>query len=867
MHTIHLHRARAARLVLALLSSLVITLALTAAASAAIELTEFTAEPKPNARTPIATAAGSHPNFELEWRIPQDDGTESTKTLRTELPPGVVFNPRVVEYCPPARYAGSLGGCPPSSIASLGRVYNIDGNPTAIFLFALKPHEGEAARLGVRLGGNQGGYLTAKVTPEGGYAIKTVLEEPSRAIDPITRITITLWGVPRDNLPSTLTPKAALYYPTQCSDTLTTTIWGDSYQHPGVFDTAGWTAAAPTGCESVPFTPAIDVEPDSHEPGIPSGYSIDLTVPQTDDPNAIGQSHLKDASVTLPEGVSLSPSAADGLEACTDAQLAIASDVPSVCPAASKIGTASLATPLLDDPLEGSIYVGSQTPGDPYRIFLVLRRGTGVLVKLKGSVSPDAHTGQLTTTFEDNPQMPFSKLSLKLKGGPRAPLANPTTCGEKTVTSVLTPWSGNAAAEPSDTFTIDCAAPSGFSPAFDAGMVTATGGAFSPFVLRLDRDDSDEMLGGLSLEMPDGLLAKIQGVEQCSDARAAVGTCAPASKVGTATVGAGSGPDPFFLRGEVFLTGPYKGAPLGLAVVVRALAGPYDLGTVVVRQALHVDPDDAHVSVISDPFPTILEGVPLRLRSVNVDMDREGFTVNPTSCDAERITGEATSTAGSTASLGRDFRAAGCAALPFAPTLALRLTGKGQRAPGSHPGLKAVLTQPGGQANIDRVRVKLPSSLALDPENANGLCSYEGGLNADCPASSKIGTARAYSPLMNRPLSGPVYFVQGVRFDKETGNRIRTLPTLLVKLRGEVEIHLRAKSSVAGKSLVSTFAAIPDAPVSRFSMRLRSGKGGILAVTGERSLCARAHQALVETDAQNGRRRDFVASVKTSCRR
>jgi hypothetical protein len=308
------------------------------------------------------------------------------------------------------------------------------------------------------------------------------------------------------------------------------------------------------------------------------------------------------------------------------------------------------------------------------------------------------------------------------------------------------------------------------------------------------------------------------------------------------------------------------GQVAGLSFVVPAVVGPYDLGTVVVRAGISIDPSDASVSVDSDPFPTILEGVPLRLRSINVDVDRPGFMMTPTSCAEKRIGGSLQSTEGAVHGVGSRFQVGGCRALGFTPKLALSLTGKRQTAAGRHPGLRAVMRQPADQAAMKAVKVTLPKSVALDPGNANGLCGYEAGLNADCPASSVIGRATAHTPILDRPLTGPVHFVQGVRFDPKTGARIRTLPTLLVKLRGQVAIDLRATSSVRNGRLVSTFPAIPDAPVSRFDMSLNAGSGGILVVTGDRSLCrARRHTADVETDGQNGKRADYRAAVKTPC--
>jgi hypothetical protein len=630
------------------------------------------------------------------------------------------------------------------------------------------------------------------------------------------------------------------------------------------------------GCDALDFDPSIDVQPVSRKPDKPSGYEISLHVPEQEDASGLATSHLRKAVVTLPEGVSVSPSSAHGLGACTSAQIAIDDPSAPSCPASSQIGTLSLQTPLLGEPMTGEVYVAKQNDnpfGSLLAVYLVAR-GPGVIVKLPGKVDADPETGQLTATFDNNPQLPFSDLTVSLKGGPTAPLVNPPSCGQKTATAELTPWSGPPPVNVSSSFSIDCPGISGFAPDFDAGAASPTGGAFSPLAIRIDRDDGEQYLGGVAMELPLGLLAKLKGVALCPDTQANAGACGIASRVGTATVGAGPGPNPFFLDGPVYLTGPYKGAPYGLAVAVRVLAGPYDLGTVVVRQALHVDRRDAHATVISDPLPTILEGIPLRLRSVNVDIDRPGFTLNPTSCAEKHIDGVLTSTEGATAKVSQRFQAGDCQALAFRPRLGLRLTGRRQTRLGRHPGIRAKVRQPPGQAAIEQAVVRLPKSLALDADNAQALCEHADGITDDpenhCPAGSIVGRAKATTPLLNRPLAGNVYFVKNIRTDRRTGNQIRTLPMLIVALRGEIAINLRGTTSVKGGRLISKFASVPDAPISRFNLNIKGGEDGILAVTrtpgGQTSLCQARQTALVKMDGHNGRRADYRIRVKTPCK-
>jgi hypothetical protein len=633
----------------------------------------------------------------------------------------------------------------------------------------------------------------------------------------------------------------------------------------------------PTGCDELPFDPSFSAQPDSSLADSPSGLRVNLGFPQEglDDPEGLATAHLKDAKVTLPEGMTINPSAANGLKACTDAQVGFNSVSPVTCPDASKIATVTATTPVLEEPLTGAVYIGSQLSdnpesGDMFRIVLALENvERGIFVKLLGKVRADADTGRLETTFQGNPQLPVSAISLRFKDGPRAPLAMPPTCGTKTVDASLSSWAGHLVKR-SDSFTVACTSGLGaFAPSFQAGTLNPTGGAFSPFAVRINRADRQQYMRGLTIEMPPGLIGKLKDVPQCADAQAAAGTCGIESRVGTATVGAGPGTNPFYLTGSVSLTGPYKGAPFGLSTAVRVLAGPFDLGMVVVRQAIFVDPIDAHITVVSDPLPIIVKGVPVRLRSIAVDVNRPGFTLNPTSCGPKQIKATITSSLGAVHHTTQHFQVGDCQALPFKPRLAMRLTGRGQTTDGKHPGLRTVLTQAPGQANLRAAAVRLPLSLALDPENAQSddLCEFEAGKRVDCPPSSIVGHAIARTPVLNRPLEGPVYFVKNVRVHPRTGRLIRTLPTLLIPLRGEVEIDLRATTDVIDNKLVSTFPTVPDAPVSRFELNLKGGKRGILVAV--RNICRRPRGQIadMEFDAQNGKRSDRGVRMKTPCAR
>ncbi len=633
----------------------------------------------------------------------------------------------------------------------------------------------------------------------------------------------------------------------------------------------------PTGCDKVPFDPSFAIESETRKPDAPTGLSVDLSFPSDGVANPVGIStgHLKRATVRLPAGWSVSPSSADGLAGCSDAESHVGTLLGAACPPASKIGTVEATTPLLDEKLTGGVFVGTQESDDPlsgrmFRMFIALNNEErGIHVKLPGQIRVDPGTGQIETTFDNNPQVPVESISLRLKGGPRAPLATPLDCGTKQATAELESWSG-AVVTRASSVSIDCPGAGPLAPVFTAGVTGNLAGRHTSFVLRADRPDATQVVDGLSVRMPPGLLAKLNGVPRCAEAAASAGTCPEISRVGTATVGAGPGSHPFFLQGGVYLTGPYKKGPFGLAVAVQAKAGPFDLGMVVVRQQLMVDPIDAHVDVVSDPLPTVVKGVPVRLRSLHVAVDRKNFVLNPTSCQSKTILATFKAPNGSVFTADSPFGAIGCAGLPLKPRLKIGLTGKGQTTDGKHPGVRAQVVQRKGDANLKRVQVRLPLSLALDPDNAQALCEFKDGTKVDpvCPKGSIVGRAKAVTPLLDQPLSGPVYFVKNVRKDAKTGREIRTLPMLVIPLRGEngIRLNLKGASSVSSSDqLVNTFAAIPDAPVTRFDLSIEGGKNGILVTNG--NLCRRKQVANVQIDGQNSKASDRNTTLTTSCKK
>jgi hypothetical protein len=447
-------------------------------------------------------------------------------------------------------------------------------------------------------------------------------------------------------------------------------------------------------------------------------------------------------------------------------------------------------------------------------------------------------------------------MKLKFEGGPRAPLANPQSCGSFTTVSALTSWSSTSerAAEPSAPFTVS-GCTNQFAPAFSAGTVNPQAAASSPFTLTFSRQDREQDLSGITVNMPEGLLGKIAGIPQCGEAQANAGTCPAASRIGSATAAAGAGSHPYWQTGQVFLTGPYRGGPFGLSVVVPAQAGPYNLGNIVVRAAIYVDPRTAQLTVISNSLPQSVDGVPLRLQTVNVTVDREGFISNPTSCEPTQIAASLTGGGGSSASVASRFQAGGCTALPFKPVFAVTTEAKTSKAEGASLDVK--ITQQSGEANIHRVDVQLPLSLPSRLTTLQKACSEAQFAQnpAGCPSGSLVGTATAATPLLNVALTGPAYLVShgGAAF-----------PDLDIVLQGEgVTIILVGNTDIKKGITYSRFETVPDAPISSFELRLPEGPDSLLTAYG--SLCAPSKVVTVRKHVsvrRHGRTVQVLRSVK-----
>jgi hypothetical protein len=853
-----------------------------------------------NADGSVATQAGSHP-YSASTTIQFNTFTEpngvvmpdeSVKDIHVDLPPGFVGNPTVVLQCSEGQLVGDGDSptCPDGSQVGITVVRVPFRFPETFTepVYNMVPPPDSPAEFGFNAFSVLV-HLTAHVRSDGNYGLTVNVPNINQTL-PVLGTTLTFWGVPAESahdiqrcqeLDLFATPPTCdgftggprsqphsagiplrpfLTNPTDCpAGPLTTTLRVDSWAHPGIEKTASFVShdnATPpnpvgvTGCDIVPFGATLQAQPDTLLASAPTGFAFDLQVPQDENPTGIAPSTLRRAVVTLPEGVAISPSAAYGLQGCSDAQIGLKSTAQDACPPASKMGTVSVVTPLLEAPLEGSVYLGTPDSSDPasgqmYRLFIVAEDpARGVRIKLAGSVVPDPVSGRLTATFDNNPQLPFSDLKLSFKGGPRAPLSNPRSCGTFTTTSDLTPWSApfTPDATPSSSFQItSCPGPQ-FNPSLSAGTVNPQAGGFSPFALTFSRGDADQMLAGVTVQTPPGLLAVLKSVPQCPEPQASQGACGSESLIGHTTVGAGPGSNPFYVGGNVFLTGPYKGAPFGLSIVVHALAGPFDLGNVIVRAAVNIDPHTAQVTVTSDPLPQILKGVPLQIRTVNVTIDRSGFMFNPTNCSPLSVGGMITSTQGAAAAVANRFEAVNCATLPFKPKFTVLTHAATSKANGAY--LHVKVASGSGQANIAKVKVALPRALPSRLTTLQKAClaaTFEAN-PASCPEGSLVGEGTAVTPLLAHPLAGPAYLVShgGAAF-----------PDLEIVLQGEgITLVLDGHTNIKKGITTSMFNTVPDAPISTFDLVLPQGPHS--ALTGYGSPCKGSLKMPTTITGQNG---------------
>jgi hypothetical protein len=873
------------------------------------------------------------------------------RTVRVDLPTGLTVNPQATPQCElkPEESPSACASSAPSSKVGVSEIVakNADTGaaapPLKADVYNIVPNQGEPARFGFSIAGADI-FLEADVAWEGDYHEYFTIHAHKLEVPPIpgelarvSRNRLTFDGDAGDGTfittPTTCLGPAVPGSPFE--HVYSTFLRADAFEPPNfdpnfpngspfveskiprdppAFETS------PKNCDEIPFDPSISVEPNTAQTDSPAGATVTVNLPEIKNPlkdlKSKASSQVRSARVTLPLGMGLNPSAANGLAACTDKEFGKGTRNPIACPAASRIGTVEVDTPPLPDgSLSGPVFVGQQlsrdpASGDQYRILVAVESARyDISARLLGKVSADPRTGQLTTRFDDAPlgsipipglpQVPFKSFRFKFNGGPKAPLTSPPTCGPNTTASQMVPWSsaqgtgpagtdegpsGDPPATPSDDFSL-AALPGGgacpktlaerpFGPGFNVRTTNPKGGGFTSLEVEIARPDGQQELKGVDINLPPGHTAKLAGVKYCpaativaagansGAAEAADPSCPNSSFVGTATVKAGTGPEPLQMAGKAFLAGPYKGAPLSLAVVTPATAGPFDLGTVVVRVALFVDRTTAQIRALSDPIPHVFGGALIDIRSVLVKTSRPRFSINPTNCSPLAAAGTLRGgganpldpAAFSAFPVSAPFQVKDCDRLDFKPKLFLRLFGATKRA--KNPKLRAVYVAREGDANTARAIVTLPRSLFLDQSSIANVCTrvqYEAN---NCPKNSIYGHAQAFTPLLDDPLRGPVFL-------RSSDNE---LPDLVASLRGQVDVDLVGRIDAVKGRIRNSFETLPDVPVSKFILTVKGGKRGLL--TNSRDLCRKGGgkiRAVARLKAQNGKKANQRPKVRRSC--
>jgi hypothetical protein len=825
------------------------------------------------------TQAGSHPyqvtsTFTFNQQTDSNGGVTSDggtpKDVFINLPGGLIGDPLTTPQCPTQQLLAST--CPDSDAIgkislTLGLGANIGPAQLTQPVYNMVPRPGVPGEYGFLLYGFTPVYITGGIRTGGDYGLTVAMTNISQTLN-LLGATLTLWGVPADpshdaergnclvngtgTCPSTANSRPFLTLPTSCPGPLPATLRTDSWQNPGDFKTASVlnhnTAGVPvgaTGCGNLDFSPSLTVLPDNLTANTPDGLSFDLHLPQNGVPNQLVEAQLKKVALQLPRGLALSPSGFNGLQGCSQAQFGYTDPSLPSCPDASKIGIVEVDTPLFTTPMQGWAYLAQPTAnpfGAPLVLYGYALGPTGVLEKFAGPIGVDPVTGQVTLLIDNAPQLPFSDFKLHFFGGAHGLLVNPPTCGLFGVGAHVDSWAGVNPATVLSGFPITsgCSSSPPFAPSFSAGTTNNQAGASTPFTMTLARTDQDQNLGALSVQTPPGLLGLPGPVPLCPEPQASQGSCDQSSLIGHATLASGVGPSPLYTGGQVFLTGPYKGAPFGMSIVVPLQGGALNLGVVVVRAAVSVDPHTTSLTITTDPLPQIFSGIPLQLKLLNLTLDQANVMLNPTNCSPLSINATASGVQGATAALSTRFQAANCASLPFSPKVAASIGVSRQSA----ATLRTDVLNAKGSANLAAMKVTLPKQLAPRTTTLHKACpqpTFDAN-PAACAAASVVGQGTVSTPVLPVPISGPAYVVA----------RGKNAVDLDLVLQGYgVKLVLTGSLAVKKSGSTVTFAALPDVPTPAFELNLsKTGSGSLLAAVA--NICTTNTKSVVASAALGG---------------
>ena len=811
-----------------------------------------TKRPAPG-RTPIASRSISGSCSRASETTPRD--------LVFDLPSGFSGNPGAVPDCPREQFDKGEGSCPPESQVGLIGFALLGGQEIELPIFELEPAAGEV----IAFGSEPACRSLALRWSCAPTTSASLCGRPISSKLPIVEGHAELWGVPADRQQgTTIPPKPLLTAPTRCGP-LSFTFRTRSWQEGAPWLSASTELETPlSGCESLAFRPRFGLHLDNPLADSPTGLRMEMSTPPEEEGSTRADAQIEDVTIELPEGVTLSPAGAEALSACRDTQLGLGSSDPALCPSSSQVGTVEFASPSLPEPLSGIVYLGEERPGERFRLFVVAE-GPGIVVKFVGAMQVDPLTGRLSARLGGLPQASIDRLSMSFAGGPGALLATPLSCGPIEASGSFVPYGGGPAVQSSAQVAIEgrpgwlCPGRGPFAPRLLASSTRPEAGRLTSFSTTLLREEGEQLPRRFSIALPPGLSAALGSVEPCPEAMAASAACAAASRIGAVRVKAGSGPGPVVLPGDVYLTAPYRRAPFGLLMQLRAAIGPFDLGKVGFRAQIQVNARNGRVTVFSDPLPTTIEGMAVRFRAIEIDLDRPGFLRNPTAC--RPVSAEATIEAegGATAVTASALDLRRCGKLGFRPRFSLALTSRGARS--REQSLQVTARPRRGDANLRSLKIALPAPLRFDVSGLDQICSRYDALSGSCPPGSQVGVAMVRTDLLEGPLRGGIYATQ------PSG---KGQPDLWFSLEAMgVRLDLLARASTHEGRLITNLQRLPDMPLSSLAIRL-GGKSGAFSLRGGpcRHGLPRRLGFAVQAEGQNGGRRTtrLPVDVKARCR-
>jgi hypothetical protein len=803
--------------------------------------------------------AGAHPNrLEVDFAL-HSEGT-TARDFVFELPPGFGGNPGAVPECSRALFdAGEE--CPPESQVGILRFTFAGGEEAELGMFQLEPAAGEfLAFATVSLLERS---LTTELRPSDFGITMKASELPKQNI---TAGHIELWGIPADHQVGTAIPRRPLLTtPTRCGPIVF------------AFRTRSWIEGAPwlsassdtgaplEGCAGLGFEPALGLHFDNPVADSPTGVEIEMNTPEEDGASELADALVEEVTIELPAGVTVSPAGAAGLAACTDVQLGLGNGAEAHCPAASKVGTVELASPALSDPLKGTVYLGEEHPSERFRLFVVAP-GPGLVVKFVGVLRVDPATGRFSATLAGLPEIAFSRFDLSFDGGPGALLVSPLSCGPATATAKFAPYGDGPSVESRASVALSaqiagtqCPGPLPFTPRLSVRGSRSGIGRPSTLSVTVLRHDGEATPRRFTLTLPAGLGTALGGVQACSDADVAAATCPASSRIGGLLAKAGSGASPVALRGDVYVTGPYRRAPFGLQLQLRAALGPFDLGTVAFRAAATVSGQTGRVVVSTDSLPNEIEGIPIRFQAIELDMDRPGLVRNPTSCRPAAVNATIEANSGALATARSPLALSGCHRLRFRPRFAIGLEGGGNSRQ-ENPGLRISAHMRPGNAGLRGMKIVLPRAFDFDIGGLRAICSRPDATNGTCPPGARVGTAVGQTSLLSEPLRGGVYVVRP---------RGSGLPDLGVSIGAMgVRMAIGGRTESRNGHLVTKLVGLPDVPFSTFTMRMEGGKEGAFSL--KPNLCKRGEPlrlaSTVAARGQDGSLRKLRVPIDTNAR-